>query len=167
MATFYPSRPRFARCEQVCREPVRRGDRARLAALARRFASLDDIFVAPAWPGVSDGPTDGEFFHQFTQRVHAWGADVALQLNGGGENSNRLLLLLGARFMAGTRHPSAPDLDVIAPHARTKMARLGHLDVLAAFGIYPGSLDLDFPLPGIRRPRVGRGPGRPSVGRRS
>jgi ADP-heptose:LPS heptosyltransferase len=116
------------------------------ASLAARYASIDDVFVAPAWPGVSDGPTDPATADRFFAQVHAWRADLVLQFNGAGETSNPLARRLGARLTAGIRHPQAADLDLSVPFVRTASERLRYLDVLALFGIPPDGLALDFPI---------------------
>ncbi|MGH2460457.1 MAG: glycosyltransferase family 9 protein [Chloroflexota bacterium] len=116
-----------------------------LAPFARRYSWFDEVFVAPAWPGVSDGPEGADIADQFFAMMRAWRADVAFQLNGGGENSNPFVLRLGARLTVGVRHPSAPDLDLTIPYSRTQPVRVRFLDLLALLGIPPVSLDLELP----------------------
>lgn len=118
---------------------------AGLQEFVRRYPSIDEIFVAPGWPGVADGPLDEASRSAFFRRLRAWKADLALQFNGGGECSNPLLLQLGARLTAGVRHPSAPDLDVTVPYIKTQAVRFRYLDVLRALGISPQSTALDLP----------------------
>jgi len=117
-----------------------------MAEFARRYRTIDDIFVAPGWPGVAAGPDDEATIDAFFQRMREWRADVAIQLNGGGENSNQFLLRLGARFTIGVRHPLAPDLDLTVPYIKTQMVRMRYLDVLRVLGITPRSLELDLPI---------------------
>lgn len=119
-----------------------------LVELARRYTWFDDIFVAPGWPGVSDGPEGDEARRRFFATMRRWRADVALQLQGGGESSNLLVRRLGARFTAGVRHPRAPDLDLTVPYLRTQSVRLRYLDLLALLDIPALSSDLELP----RRP---------------
>lgn len=116
-----------------------------LVPLARRYRWFDDVFAAPGWPGVSDGPTSEEVRRAFVQRMQDWHADVAIQLNGGGENSNPLVLQLGARFTVGGRHPAAPDLDLTVPYVRDQPVRFQLLDVVAALGIPTDSMRLELP----------------------
>lgn len=116
-----------------------------VAPLAARYDWFDGIFVAPWWSGVSDGETGAGARNRFFAKMRRWRADAALQLNGGGENSNPFLLRLGAKFTAGVRHPSAPDLDLTVPYVRTQGVRLRFLDLLAVLGIPADSLELELP----------------------
>ena len=60
--------------------------------------------------------------------------DLAIQLHGGGRNSNAFVRRLGARFTAGSRTPDAPDLDRWIPyeHYQPEIAR--YLEVVGLVG---------------------------------
>jgi len=56
-------------------------------------------------PGVEDPP---EVFEQFFAKMRGERFDLALQMHGGGLNSNPFLLQLGARITAGCATPMRP-----------------------------------------------------------
>ena len=78
--------------------------------LATRPSAVDRVLRPPVWRGVwspagqepDDGATDA-----FFARMQAEGFDLALQLHGGGANSNPFTARLGARLTAGLRAPDA------------------------------------------------------------
>src|SRR5579883_134135 len=117
-----------------------------LVPLARRYPWFDDIFTAPAWPGVSTGPSGEKVRRSFFEQMRAWQADIALQLNGGGESSNALVRQLGARLTVGARHPAtAPDLDLTVPYLKPQAVRFRLLDVIGLLGIPATSIELELP----------------------
>ncbi len=67
--------------------------------------------------------------------------DLALQMHGGGRNSNPFLLQLGARITAGSATPDAPRLDFTLPYVywQHEIARL--LEVVGMVGAAPAGLD--------------------------
>jgi ADP-heptose:LPS heptosyltransferase len=84
-------------------------------ALTGRPGPVDRVLVAPACPGIRapipDDPVPAQRLPEFLDRVRADRFDLALQLHGGGGNSNPLVASLGARVTAGLRAPGAPPLD--------------------------------------------------------
>ncbi len=102
-----------------------------------RPAPCDRVEVVPPVPGVraGDGPDAP------AEQVEAWCAaqrarayDLAVQLHGGGANSNPLLLRLGARTTAGTAAPGAARLDRTVPWSPYQHDVLRWLEVAAAAG---------------------------------
>jgi ADP-heptose:LPS heptosyltransferase len=87
------------------------------AFLADRPGPVDRVIGLPPGLPPDDAPplTPGE-----EQRVIAsvadQGFDIAIQLHGGGRNSNRVVDALAARVSAGTRTPDAPRLDRSIPY---------------------------------------------------
>ena len=107
------------------------------ALLAARPGPVDRVLVVPPMPGVRVGsaPDAGE------DEVEAWCAarrgeryDLAVQLHGGGRNSNRLLLRLGARVTVGAATPDAPRPDRWVPYTPYQHDTLRWLEVAAAAG---------------------------------
>ena len=107
------------------------------ALLAGRPGPVDRLLVVPPMPGVRVGsvPDAGE------DEVEAWCAarrgedyDLAVQLHGGGRNSNRLLLRLGARATVGAATPDAPRPDRWVPYTPYQHDTLRWLEVAAAAG---------------------------------
>lgn len=66
------------------------------------------------------------------QRAHAY--DLAVQLHGGGRNSNALLLRLGARHTAGAATPDAPKPDRWVPYTAYQHDTLRWLEVVQTVG---------------------------------
>ena len=66
------------------------------------------------------------------QREHAY--DLAVQLHGGGRNSNALLLRLGARVTAGAATPDAPKPDRWVPYTAYQHDTLRWLEVVRTVG---------------------------------
>ncbi|MCW2779009.1 MAG: ADP-heptose:LPS heptosyltransferase [Frankiales bacterium] len=66
------------------------------------------------------------------QRAHRY--DLAVQLHGGGRNSNALLLRLGARTTAGAATPDAPKPDRWTPYTPYQHDTLRWLEVVATVG---------------------------------
>ena len=73
------------------------------------------------------------------QREHAY--DLAVQLHGGGRNSNALLLRLGARVTAGAATPDAPKPDRWVPYTPFQHDTLRWLEVVQAVGAAPGRVE--------------------------
>jgi len=60
--------------------------------------------------------------------------DLALQLHGGGRNSNPFISRLGARVTAGLRTPDAPPLDYQVPYVYYQPEVARYLEVVARIG---------------------------------
>ncbi len=62
--------------------------------------------------------------------------DLAVQLHGGGSNSNPFTERLGARITAGARAKDAPPLDINVPYTFFQHDVLRWLEVVAAVGAH-------------------------------
>jgi ADP-heptose:LPS heptosyltransferase len=71
---------------------------------------------------------------RFVQRMRRERFDMALQMHGGGRNSNPLVLALGARVTAGLRAREAPALDRSVPYEYYQHEVLRLLEVVALVG---------------------------------
>ncbi|GAA2750683.1 ADP-heptose:LPS heptosyltransferase [Amnibacterium kyonggiense] len=115
------------------------------ALLADRPAPVDRVVVVPPVHGVrvgSDAPDATE------AEIDAWAADrraesydLAVQLHGGGGNSNRLLLRLGAATTVGAATPDAPKPDRWVPYTSFQHDTLRWLEVVGAAGAPPVRLE--------------------------
>ncbi len=92
----------------LAREPHR-------ALLAERPSPVDDVAVVPPYGGVSapeDEPQRSAALDAFFREMRARRFDLAIQMHGGGGNSNRFVQALAADRTVGSRSADAPELDV-------------------------------------------------------
>jgi ADP-heptose:LPS heptosyltransferase len=100
-------------------EIVLLGQRWHAECLANRPAPVDRVLVVPWSRGVAmPNRFEAEHWQEdpaeldaFFRQAQAEQFDLAIQLHGGGGNSNPFLLRLGAKFNAGMRTLDAPSLD--------------------------------------------------------
>ncbi|GGM33228.1 LPS biosynthesis-related glycosyltransferase [Micromonospora sonchi] len=101
-----------------------------------RPGPLDRVLVVPPAPGIR-APTDGEAessMVDFLAETRAEDFDLALQLHGGGANSNPLVAALGARVTAGLRAEDAPPLDRWLRYVYYQPEVIRYLEVAALVG---------------------------------
>ncbi|MEX5718975.1 glycosyltransferase family 9 protein [Geodermatophilus maliterrae] len=104
----------------------------------------DRVVVVPPWPGVRDAPgaaRDSAEVRRFLAAQRREGYDLALQLHGGGGNSNPFVAGLGARVTAGARDTGAPALDRWLPYAHEQHEVLRCLEVVGLVGAAPVTLE--------------------------
>jgi ADP-heptose:LPS heptosyltransferase len=109
------------------------------AFFAGRPGPVDRVVVAPVSQGVREEPgqtPDPDELASFFKCMSAEKFDLALQLHGGGRNSNPFVLNLGARYSAGTRTPDAPPLDFWVPYVYYQREILRWLEVVALVGAW-------------------------------
>jgi ADP-heptose:LPS heptosyltransferase len=115
--------------------------------LEGRPGPIDRVVVIPRKKGVrEDRETAGkedppERLEQFYGEMRTERFDLALQMHGGGRNSNPFLLQIGARITAGSATPDAPRLDRTLPYIywQHEIARL--LEVVGLVGARPVTLE--------------------------
>ncbi|MGE5602263.1 MAG: glycosyltransferase family 9 protein [Nitrososphaerales archaeon] len=125
--------------------------------LTNRPGPVDRVVVVPRKRGVREDrtltrsgaagedppPEDDppEVLKSFFEEMRAERFDLALQMHGGGRNSNPFLLQLGARLTAGSATPDAPRLDYTLPYIywQHEIARL--LEVVGLVGAAPVGLE--------------------------
>lgn len=137
------------------------------ALLADRPSPFADVVVLPAHPGVSDGADDPAATADFFAAVWERDFDLAVQVHGGGRNSNPFLLALGARHTVGTGTEDAAALERTLPYVYYQHEVLRALEVVALAGAEPVRLEPRVRLTaaettGLRigeRPRVALHPG--------
>jgi ADP-heptose:LPS heptosyltransferase len=78
---------------------------------------------------------------RFCAGMRAQRFGIALQLHGGGANSNPLLLRLGARLTAGLTAPGTPPLDRTAPYVYFQSEVLRCLEVAGLVGATPVTVE--------------------------
>jgi ADP-heptose:LPS heptosyltransferase len=94
----------------------------------------DRVVVVPPVEGVRPGDSDPAAVESFLAEMAASRFDLAVQLHGGGRNSNPFLLRLGARHTVGTRTPDAARLERTTPYLYYQNEFVRGLEVAALAG---------------------------------
>lgn len=112
------------------------------AALLRgRPSPFGVVELLPVRPGVRDGTEDRAATAAFLERMRAQRFDLAVQVHGGGRNSNPFLLELGARHTVGTRTDDAAPLERTVPYLYYQHEVLRALEVVGLAGARPADLE--------------------------
>ncbi len=111
--------------------------------LENRPGPIDRVIVVPPSEGVRDKP-EGEdpaeldlFFKAMAEEQF----DLAIQLHGGGRNSNPFVLRLGAQFTVGLRTPDAAMLDQWVPYIYFQPEIMRYLEVVSLVGATTDALE--------------------------
>lgn len=108
------------------------------ALLSGRPGPVDRVVELPLVSGVrvkSDRPdASPDELEAWCAGQRAYRYDLAVQLHGGGGNSNPLLLRLGARVSVGAAAPGAPRTDRWVPYTAYQHDTVRWLEVVAAAG---------------------------------
>ncbi|GAB3611390.1 hypothetical protein GCM10027414_35160 [Humibacter ginsengiterrae] len=97
----------------------------------------DRVVPVPPSEGVRPGAADARETDAFFARMRASGFDLAVQLHGGGRNSNPFVQRLGARHTIGTRTPDAAQLERTIPYLYYQNEFVRGLEVAALAGALP------------------------------
>jgi ADP-heptose:LPS heptosyltransferase len=113
------------------------------AFLAGRPGPVDRCLAVPPTAGIRDDrpPAAPAVVDAFLARMRAERFDLAVQLHGGGANSNPFVRRLGARETAGSRAPDAPALDRNVPYTLHQHEIHRYLEVAALVGAVPVTLE--------------------------
>ncbi len=116
------------------------------ALLADRPGPVTDVVELPFFPGVRDGASPDADPVEEVRAVERFFAevgdvDLAVQVHGGGRNSNPFLMRLGARHTAGLATPDAPLLERTVPYVYYQHEVLRSLEVVGAAGAVPVTLE--------------------------
>lgn len=110
------------------------------AVLRGRTDAVHAFEELPVVPGVRDGgdgaPSEEDFFARLAGRF-----DLAVQLHGGGRNSNPFLLRLGARHTVGTATEDAEVLERWVRYVYYQHEVIRALEVVSLAGAAPVTLD--------------------------
>ncbi|MFJ6198801.1 glycosyltransferase family 9 protein [Micromonospora sp. NPDC092111] len=101
-----------------------------------RPGPVDRVLVVPPAPGIRE-PGPGEepaALDDFLAGVAREGVDLAVQVHGGGANSNPVMSRLGARVTAGLRAEDAPPLDRWIRYVYYQPEVIRYLEVVALVG---------------------------------
>lgn len=110
--------------------------------LAGRPGPVDRVVAVPhgAIGDEANPTTTIEEREAFFAAMRAERFDLALQLHGGGGNSNPFVRALGARVTAGMRAPGAPPLDRTMPYIYFQHEVLRYLEAVTLVGAPPVTL---------------------------
>ena len=110
------------------------------ALLGGRPGPVSEVLELPVSPGVRPGEEDPDAVDRFFAGLHGT-FDLAVQLHGGGRNSNPFLLRLGARHTIGTRTPDAVALERTIPYVYYQHEVFRALEVVGLAGAVPRDLE--------------------------
>lgn len=114
-----------------------------------RFNSyLDDFIPLPGYPGFPEQNPEVSLFPDFLARVQRSQYDLAIQMQGSGEISNPLIMLLGAKYCAGFFLPGqyCPDPERFLPYPEHEPQVWRHLRLMEFLAMPLQGDDLEFPL---------------------
>jgi ADP-heptose:LPS heptosyltransferase len=118
--------------------------------LTGRPGPIDRVLVVPAVEGirepVPDDPVPADQLTEFLEKARGEGFDLALQIHGGGRNSNPFVTKLGARVTAGLRAAEAPPLDRTVPYRFYQPEVFRYLEVVGLVGAPPVAYRPQFAL---------------------
>jgi ADP-heptose:LPS heptosyltransferase len=110
--------------------------------LEDRPGPWDDVDTVPPYPNmISGGAVDQGRIDAFIETHRARHYDLAVQLHGGGGNSNPFLQRLDARVTVGARDTGAPPLDRWVRYAYYQHEVLRFLEVVALVGAPPVTIE--------------------------
>ena len=110
------------------------------ALLEGRPGPVSAVVELPVSPGVRPGDEDPGAVEAFFDGIRG-SFDLAVQLHGGGRNSNPFLLRLEARHTVGTRTPDAVALERTIPYVYYQHAVFRALEVVGLAGAAPMDLE--------------------------
>lgn len=141
------------------------GAPAHVALLRGRPSPFTALEVLPVRPGLRDGgPEDPATTASFLERLRAQRLDLAVQLHGGGRNSNPFVLDLGARHTVGSRTEDAAPLERWRPFVYYQHEVVRGLELVALAGAVPVGLEPRLRLDEEETARrAARRPDRPTV----
>ena len=109
---------------------------------------LDEFVQFPGYPGFPEQPDNVDRFTSFLAEVQSASFDLAIQMQGSGEISNSLTVLLGASSCAGYFLPGhyCPDGDLFLKYPTSEPEVWRHLRLMEFLGIPLQGDDLEFPF---------------------
>jgi ADP-heptose:LPS heptosyltransferase len=117
--------------------------------LAGRYSYLPHVHAIPPVPGLRDstvGDAGAERQRQrFFAACRARRFDVALQMHGGGMQSNPFIRQLGAGVSVGLSAPGVARLDLNVPYEFYQHEVVRYLELVSALGVPGAGLHMDAP----------------------
>ncbi len=123
------------------------------AFVDRRYPYIHRTMVVPPYPGIRPpdradrrATEEAEAFFRRCQELHF---DVAIQMHGGGVQSNPFVRRLGAKVTLGLTGRDVSPLDRNVPYQFYQHEVLRYLELVRELGVVPDGLEMDAPeLPG-------------------
>ncbi|PRY12287.1 ADP-heptose:LPS heptosyltransferase [Pontibacter ummariensis] len=112
--------------------------------LKDRESPVSRVVVVPKAHGIpneADRPENEQEVEDFFQAMQQEEFDIAMQMHGGGRNSNPFTLKLGARLTAGLKTQNAPPLDRNVPYYLCQNEILRYLEVADRIGARTDDLE--------------------------
>lgn len=112
--------------------------------LSKRPSPVDEVVVIPPTKGVRDEPgvrEDANEQEEFFAAMRERSFDLALQMHGGGGNSNPFVLRLEAGVSVGLRAGDAPALDIDLPYVYYQSEVMRMLEIVGLVGAAPVTLE--------------------------
>ena len=118
-----------------------------VTVLDGRLPSVDRVLAVPPLPGLRTAePGEACDPEPFLAAARAERFDLAVQIHGGGANSNPFVRELGARLAVGLRSPDAAPLDRWVPYVYYQPEVFRYLEVVALVGAVPVTYEPAFPV---------------------
>jgi ADP-heptose:LPS heptosyltransferase len=130
-------------------EIVLLGTRLHAALLGGQPGPVDRVEIVPPYGGVTlpeGGTQQGPELDAFFQRMQAERFDLALQMHGGGQNSNPFVTRLGAHLTVGLRACGAPPLDRTLAYVRYAHEVVRFNDLVCLVGAEACCLEPSLPV---------------------
>ncbi|HEX6982683.1 MAG TPA: glycosyltransferase family 9 protein [Balneolaceae bacterium] len=118
-------------------------------SFVRRFNKYFDNFIEfPGFPGLPERAFNPQAFVQFLSRTQQENFDLAIQMQGSGSISNRIMELLDAKNIAGfyTEEGYKPNNQFFIPYPETGHEAEKFLKLMEGLGIKAEGTDLEFPV---------------------
>jgi len=105
--------------------------------IKHRPTPIDRVIIIPVSRGVreeNNREENQQDLYNFFSAMRMEQFDIAVQIHGGGRNSNPFLRKLGAKLTVGLKTPDAIPLDISIPYIYYQNEILRYLEVAAAIG---------------------------------
>ncbi len=114
-----------------------------------RYPYIHRSLVIPPYPGLrrpyADHTAAAREADEFFQSCRDYGFDLAIQMHGGGVESNPFILRLGAKHTLGLAGPGVPRLERTLTYQFYQSEIMRYLELVGEIGVSPAGLHMDAP----------------------
>lgn len=136
--------------------------------IAGRYPYLRRVEAIPPYPGINQprpgGAAPAESVGQFFARLQAEDLDLAIQMHGGGADSNPFVSRLGAKRTLGLAAPGAQPMATNLRYCYYQHEIIRYLELVGKLGVAWDGLEMEVPVLDADRARLGQAWG--AIGRR-